>query len=87
LAGRYRFDVDAMPDDVVLTSEFASVRLAIDRSANGVRLFVEDVEANQHIFLDPLELASLCHASPEDRVGWLRVGPYLSEGDDRGAAP
>jgi hypothetical protein len=78
--------VEPLPDAVVLTSEFASVRLAIDRSANGVRLFVEDVEANQHIFLDPLELASLCHATAEDRVGWLKVGVYGPEGDDRGEA-
>ena len=65
---------------VVLTSEFASVRVAVDRNANGVRLLVTDIESGASVFLEPLELASFCHATAADRVAWLRVGPYR---DDR----
>jgi hypothetical protein len=65
---------------VVLTSEFASVRISVDHNANGVRLLVEDIESGARVFLEPLELASFCHATAADRVGWLRVGPYR---DDR----
>jgi hypothetical protein len=65
---------------VVLTSEFASVRVSVDHNANGVRLLVEDIESGARVFLEPLELASFCYATEDDRVAWLRVGPYR---DDR----
>ena len=68
--------MDAVSNGAVLANEFASVRVGVDRSANGVRVQVEDIETGKSVYLDPLELASLCHASPEDRLGWLRVGPY-----------
>jgi hypothetical protein len=67
-------------DAVVLTNEFASVRVSLDASANGPRLLVEDLETGARIFLDPLELASFCLATDADRTGWLRVGHYR---DDR----
>jgi hypothetical protein len=67
-------------DAVVLTSEFATVRVSVDTSANGPRLLVEDLESGEGVFLDPLELASFCHAGDEERLAWLLVGPYR---DDR----
>jgi hypothetical protein len=67
-------------DGVVLASEFARVRVSVDTRANGPRLLVEDLESGESVFLDPLDLASFCHAGEEDRLAWLRVGPYR---DDR----
>ena len=64
----------------MLASEFARVLVSVDSSANGPRLLVEDLESGESVFLDPLELASFCHASDEDRQAWLLVGPYR---DDR----
>jgi hypothetical protein len=63
----------------VLANEFASVRILLDTRGNGPRLLVEDMEDGARIWLSPLELASLCLASPEDRVDWLRVGLYRDE--------
>jgi hypothetical protein len=63
----------------VITSEFASVRVSVDTTANGPRLLVEDLESGEHVYLDPLELSSFCHADDEDRLAWLRVGPYQDE--------
>jgi hypothetical protein len=62
-----------------LRNEFATVRVALDERGNGPRLLVEDVESGAQILLSPLELASLCLASAEDRVDWLRVGHYRDE--------
>lgn len=65
---------DARPDpagSAVLTSEFASVLVAVDRSANGPRLRIENRRSGRAVYLDPLELASLT---------WLRhrdLGPFL----------
>lgn len=42
-----------------LHSEFGSVRVAIDRDANGPRLRVEDLKTGQVGYLDPLELETL----------------------------
>lgn len=44
---------------VVLRSEFAVVRVSVDRSANGDRLRVEDVRSGRSFCLDPLELERL----------------------------
>jgi hypothetical protein len=71
---------DLQGDGVVLANEFACVRIFVDTSANGPRLVVEDQESGDRVYLDPLELASFCHAGDEDRLAWLRVGPYR---DDR----
>jgi hypothetical protein len=62
-----------------LRNEFAAVRIALDERGNGPRLLVEDLETGAQILLSPLELASLCLATPEDRIGWLRVGHYRDE--------
>lgn len=48
----------AGPDDIV-ESEFASVRVSIDRDGNDARLRVEDLRTGQVGFLDALELETL----------------------------
>jgi hypothetical protein len=62
-----------------LRNEFAAVRVAIDERGNGPRLLVQDLESGAEILLSPLELASLCLATPDDRLDWLRVGHYRDE--------
>jgi len=62
-----------------LVNEFAAVRVSLDVNGNGPRLLVEDLESGEHIFLCPLELASLTLATAEDREDWLRVGNYRDE--------
>jgi hypothetical protein len=62
-----------------LINEFAAVRVSLDRSGHDVRLHVQDIEAGTEILLSPIELASFCQATPEDRVEWLRVGQYRDE--------
>jgi hypothetical protein len=42
-----------------VTSEFASVRLSIDRTANGPRLRIEDLRTGHVGYLDALELETL----------------------------
>jgi hypothetical protein len=64
-----------------LRNEFASVRIALDERGNGPRLLVQDLESGAEILLSPLELASLCLATPDDRLDWLRVGHYRDERD------
>ncbi|HET8673191.1 MAG TPA: hypothetical protein VFL87_06125 [Thermoleophilaceae bacterium] len=54
-----------------LTSEFASVSVELDTSANGPRLRIENQQNRRVVYLDPLELASLT---------WLdhdSLGPFL----------
>ncbi|NMD61396.1 UNVERIFIED_ORG: hypothetical protein FNL38_102213 [Nocardia globerula] len=70
-----------------LANEFAVVRVSLDTSGNGPRLLVEDVETGDRIFLSPLELASLCLATPDDREEWMRVGNYRDERRDRSLGP
>ncbi len=62
-----------------LVNEFAAVRVSLDVSGNGPRLFVENLDGGEHVFLCPLELASFTLATPEDREDWLRVGNYRAE--------
>jgi hypothetical protein len=55
------------PDGALrLENEFASVWVAIDRSANGVRLCITDAATGQALFLDPLQVEALAWARPED---------------------
>lgn len=70
-----------------LSNEFAVVRISLDDTGNGPRLLVEDAETGDQIFLSPLELASLCLATPEDREEWIRVGNYRDERRDRSLGP
>jgi hypothetical protein len=62
-----------------LTNEFASVRLSLDTAGHHPRLLVEDLETGDNILLSPIELASLCLATGDDRLNWLRVGTYREE--------
>jgi hypothetical protein len=64
-------DPGAGPGGAELTSEFASVMVSVDRTANGPRLRIENRRSGHAVYLDPLELASLT---------WLRhrdLGPFL----------
>ncbi|MBM7369198.1 hypothetical protein [Gordonia hydrophobica] len=70
-----------------LINEFAAARVTLDSSGNGDRLLVEDLESGDFIFLSPLELVSLCLATPDDREDWLRVGNYRDERRDRSLGP
>lgn len=54
-----------------LENEFGSVTVALDLSANGPRLRIEDLRNGRTIHLDPLELASLTWLTHE------RLGPFL----------
>lgn len=62
-----------------LTSEFASVRVSVDASGRGPRLKVEDLESDAIAYLDVIELASMCHATDDQRRQWLRTGPYATD--------
>lgn len=66
-----------------LANEFAVVRIAVDTAGNGPRLLIEDLETGARTLLSPLELASLCLATDQDRADWLRVGAYREERRDR----
>jgi hypothetical protein len=49
-----------------LENEFASVWVAIDRSANGARLCITDAATGQTLLLDPLQVEALAWARLED---------------------
>ncbi|MGP3968299.1 hypothetical protein [Streptomyces sp. 6N223] len=57
--------------DIVLTSEFASVRIDVDLAGNGPRLRIENRQNGHAVCLDPLELASLTWLQHRD------LGPFL----------
>lgn len=62
---------------LVLSNEFATVWLAIDERANGVRLVVTDAETGTAIALDPLELEAIsrmAHREFDERI--LERGPH-----------
>jgi hypothetical protein len=54
-----------------LTSEFASVTVELDNTANGPRLRIENQQNRRVVYLDPLELASLTWLDHES------LGPFL----------
>jgi hypothetical protein len=54
-----------------LTSEFASVTVELDLTANGPRLKIENQQNRRVVYLDPLELASLTWLDHES------LGPFL----------
>jgi hypothetical protein len=60
----------------VVENEFASVTISLDTAGHSPRLRVQDNETGEAILLSAIELASLCLATTEDRLGWLRVGLY-----------
>lgn len=62
---------------LVLSNEFATVWIAVDERANGVRLVVTDAETGTAIALDPLELEAIsrmAHQEFDDRI--LERGPH-----------
>jgi hypothetical protein len=63
----------------VVENEFASVTVSLDRAGHSPRLHVRDNETGADILLSPIELASLCLATAEDRQGWLKVGLYRDQ--------
>lgn len=51
---------------LILSNEFASVHLSIDRRPNGVRLVLSDPEGETAIGLDPLELEAITRMRHDD---------------------
>ena len=49
----------------VVDSEFACVKLSIDRSGNGPRLKIEDMSSDRVGYVDALILEALCWASDD----------------------
>ena len=52
--------------EVVLSSEFATVALAVNVDANSPRLRITDLSTGLTVYLDPLELASLTTTTHDD---------------------
>jgi hypothetical protein len=67
----------------VVENEFASVTVSLDTAGHSPRLHVRDNETGEDILLSPIELASLCLATSDDRAGWLKVGLYRTDGEPR----
>ena len=63
---------------VTVSNEFASVRVTYERTRNGSRLRVLDLDSGAGVVLDALTLASLCQASAVERDNWLCVGSYVT---------
>ncbi|MFG1667676.1 hypothetical protein [Streptomyces sp. Y7] len=57
---------------VVLSNEFATARLSIDRDANGVRLSVEDPRSGAKLYLDPFELQCLAYLTASDLAEFMK---------------
>lgn len=80
---------------VVLRSEFAVVRVAVDRSANGDRLRLEDLRSGRLFWLDPLEIERLTTIRHEDltyvvtpaRGEWFNGADLLAASDTRDSRP
>lgn len=51
---------------LVLSNEFATVHLSVDRRPNGVRLVLTDPEGDTSIGLDPLELEAISRMHHDD---------------------
>lgn len=66
---------------IEMMSEFGWVRVSVDRTGRGPRLKIEDLESDAVAHLDAIELASMCHATDEQRRDWLRTGPYATDDD------
>lgn len=52
--------------DWILVSEFAGVRVRVDRAANGPRLEIEDLKSGIKAYFDPLQLEGLVWARWDD---------------------
>ena len=58
----------------VVSSEFAQVRVSVDRAANGPRLRLEDLKSGRSRFLDALELETLVWVAEESLSRLLDPG-------------
>ena len=56
---------------MILSSEFASVEIALDDRGNGPRLMIRDARNGRSVFLDPLELAALAWVRHEELLPFL----------------
>jgi len=65
-----------------IANEFAAVRVSRDETGRGPRLRVEDLETGDAVWLDAVELASIAHATDEQRREWLRTGHYRIDADE-----
>jgi hypothetical protein len=64
-----------------LISEFSSVEVSLNESANGPRLQITDIKSGVSTHLDPLVLESLVYVRQED------FAPFLDPGQTRWAGP
>lgn len=69
-------DGAAVAGGAVVANEFAAIQVSVDYNGGSPRLLLEDLTTGKSIYLDPLEMASLCEASDDDRQRWLLVGAY-----------
>jgi len=60
----------------VYRNEFACVSIRVLDDGNGERIEVHEPESGLTVVLEPIDFASFCHATTEDRERWLRVGAY-----------
>ena len=56
---------------MTISSEFASVEIALDDRGNGPRLMIRDARNGRCVFLDPLELATLAWVRHEELLPFL----------------
>jgi hypothetical protein len=64
------------PVSADLQSEFAAVRITVERHRLGTRLSVVDLETGDQLYLDALQLSAMCHATQSQQRAWLRTGDY-----------
>jgi hypothetical protein len=59
---------------MVLESEFASVEVSLDHTANGPRLRIHDLRGGGTTHLDPLVLETLVYLRADELAGFLDPG-------------
>lgn len=68
--------------EFTLHSEFATVRVSLDMSANGPRLRIVDQRSDRVGYLDPLELEALAWSRHQELVDILDPGATRWSGPD-----
>ena len=61
---------------IIISNEFAGVKVEVDDRANGPRLKIEDLETGVATYLDPLELQSLVWVPHRDLAPFLDPSSY-----------
>jgi hypothetical protein len=56
---------------MLLRSEFAAVRVAVDNHGNGQRLAITDLKSGHRVFFDPLELEALVWTTHDELTDFL----------------